>query len=124
MRVAQRATWLVVGAVAAVALAAAVDALRGEGEAAPPVGTSPAPPSGRALRGSNVQDRLEDKPPSLPDGERVRMLLEGADEPIPWDDGRPAGLRRGNAGIEEVRRRQPRMQSSGSVDRRFGPLWR
>jgi hypothetical protein len=74
----RRVTWLVVGAVAAVGLAAAVDALRGESEAAPPLETSPATTDERAPAGSNARNRLEDEPPPLPHQERVRAVLEDA----------------------------------------------
>jgi hypothetical protein len=73
-----RVTWLVVAAVAAVGLAAAVDALRREGGAGAPPGAPPAAPSERELVGSNVRDRLEDEPPPLPRREEVRRLLEDA----------------------------------------------
>lgn len=74
-----RVTWLVVGAVAAVGLAAALDALRGEGEAAPPTGTTSATTTEREPA-EPAPGRLE-VPPPLPNREPVQGFLEDTDAP-------------------------------------------
>jgi hypothetical protein len=79
VNVSARVTWLVVGAVAAVGLAAAVDGLRGEGEAARPPGTTTASTSEREPAGSAARGDLEFPPPVLSSRARVLALLARAE---------------------------------------------
>ena len=74
-----RVTWLVVAAVAAVGLAAAVDELRGEGEAAPPSDTTSATTTKREPAEPTATSRLEGVSPPLHNRGRVQTLLEAAD---------------------------------------------
>jgi hypothetical protein len=72
-------TWLVVGAVAALGIGAAVDALRGEGEAARPPETTTASTSEQAPAGSADRGDLEFPPPALSSRARVPALLAQAE---------------------------------------------
>lgn len=79
MSVNVRVTWLVVAAVATVGVAAAVDALRSEGEAVRSPETTTASTSEREPAASAARGDLEFPPPALSSRARVFALLAQAE---------------------------------------------